>query len=97
MPNRYFHREFLAKPDDDSSSAAVMARVSKTESDWVSASLVLTNDHENLFLSFSAFKEEEVDEMVRRARNLAIVVSDFAKALEAEAKDVKKEMKKNTT
>lgn len=93
MSNRYFHREFLAQSNDDSSSASIVARVSQTQSDYLSAGLLLSDGYDNLHLSFSAFREDEAEDMVRRADMLASIFSDFAKALKAEVGDVKKKMK----
>jgi len=96
MSNRFFHREFFAKSDDDSSNASVIARVAKSGSDYMSAGLLLSNGYETLHLSFSGFQEDEVDEMVRQADLLAQTVAGFAKALKAEAMDVKKAIKQRT-
>lgn len=88
--NRFFHREFLAQPDDDSTSASIIARVAQTESDYLSAGVLLSDGYEKAMISFTAFKEEEVDDMVRRANTLAEIMTNFAKAVKTEAADVKK-------
>lgn len=88
--HRYFKREFLAKPDDDSNGTAVIARVSnhsESDMDWLSAALTLGSIGEfdsHFFISFYGSDPSELKEAVRQIEMLKKVITEFSDAVAAE-------------
>jgi hypothetical protein len=93
--HRYFHRQFLADPEDDSTNAAVTARVANTDVEfpYLGAFVILSDGYDSVHLSFSASTKEEVDKSVQRAQLLKQIINKFADAVVAEGKVAKKSMK----
>lgn len=99
---RYFRREFLAKPDDDSSNIAVTARVSNMTQNsdpmaWLSARLSFTelSDYMDVqpnggfALSFYGSEDKEMTDALRQVEVLRKIVNDFADAVMAEVEAAK--------
>ena len=97
MSYKFFHREFLAKPDEADDSSSVIARVNSSDKDYpyLGAGLRFADQYDYIHLSFYGGEEEEIDAAVSRAKKLKDIVDKFYVALEAEAKVVKKSLKEN--
>ena len=64
MPIKFFHREFLAQPDDQNDDGAfVLARVREADADGASATIRINDGYGEAVLSFYLWGGKERDEL----------------------------------